>query len=696
MKYPTINQKKRYINRELSLLSFQGRVLEEAKDPLNPVLERLRFLAITASNLDEFFMVRVGSLKDQVLNEDSTADFSGLTPEKQLKKISIKAHKLMEELHACYEKTMKEELSEKGVHFLPWSSLTDRDQVFASHYFYQVVFPVLTPFAVDGSRPFPFLFNQSQNFALFVGEKGETDRQFAIVQVPSVLPRFIELPGKNGGFHFLLLEELIRAHLSLLFPGKKLISPGLFRITRNADLNFDEKIAEDLLVEVESKIRHRRKGEVLRLEVSREMKEDILQHLKSSLSLTDREIYRLGTPLDLRYLFSLYETLPLDDLKYPPYEPGYPVCFQGDIFSAIEEKDRFFYHPYDSFQPVIDFIERASTDPSVLAIKQTLYRVSGNSPIIKALKKAADRGKQVTVLVEVKARFDEESNIQWAKDLDEAGCHVIVGLVGLKVHSKMTLVVRKKDHAIQRYVHLGTGNYNDKTAKLYTDMGLLTCNEKLCADVSALFNVITGYSDPPSLYKLSYAPYNLRETFEALIDGEIQSVRSGGKGIILAQMNSLVDPKIIDRLYRASQSGVKITLIVRGICCLRPGVKGLSENIEVHSLLGRYLEHTRIFYFHHEGLGKLFLSSADWMPRNLDRRIETLFPIEDPAIKEKILHILDLLILDKVKRRVLSKDGTYHYATPRNGSAESPMNSSRSPLDAQHRFHKRKGETFNG
>ncbi|EOD01378.1 RNA degradosome polyphosphate kinase [Caldisalinibacter kiritimatiensis] len=654
---------KYFFNRELSWLEFNDRVLEEAIDENNPLFEKLKFIAITSSNLDEFFMVRVASLKDQVTAEYDKKDPAGLTPKMQLKRISQRVHKMVEDQYCILNENLIPELKNNGINFVYTNDLSEKDKEYLENYFTNIVYPVLTPMAVDPSRPFPLILNKTLNIGVLLkGENEDNDLVFATVQVPSVLPRIVEVPTiENGHKNYIFLEEVIDMYIERLFLGKEIICSYPYRITRNADLTIHEEEAEDLLIEIEKSLKRRRWGEAIRLEVSADMDERLVNILQNSLEIHKGEIYKINGPIDLTFIFKLISDDGYRHLKFNKYTPQIPKDLLGEehIFEAISKKDIFLHHPYESFDPVVNFVQKAAKDPNVLAIKQTLYRVSGDSPIVKALAEAADKGKQVTVLVEIKARFDEENNIIWAKRLEKAGCHVIYGLLGLKTHSKITLVVRKEGHKIKRYVHLGTGNYNDITAKLYTDMGLFTCNEYFGSDASVVFNMLSGYSEPPELYKLNVAPLNLREKFIDLINNEIENARSGKKAKIIAKMNALVDPGIIKALYKASSAGVEIELIVRGICCLRPGIPGVSENITVRSIVGRFLEHSRIYYFYNDGREELFLSSADWMPRNLNRRVELLFPIEDLNVKRTIISSLKIMLNDTSKARILQSDGYY-------------------------------------
>ena len=541
--------------------------------------------------------------------------------------------------------------------------LTKEEGEYVDRYFHDYVYPVLTPMAVDSSRPFPLVRNKTLNIAALVKKKsGEDDTlDFAMVQVPSVIPRVVEIPEKGEGRAVILLEEIIERNIQSLFLNYDIVTAHPFRIMRNADFSIDEEEAEDLLVEIEKQLKKRQWGEVIRLEIDERVDKRLLKILKKELRIENDDIFFINGPLDLTFLMKMYGMDGFDALKTPKYTPQRVPALMNDddIFTNIRKGDIFLHHPYESFDPVVDFVRTASKDPDVLAIKQTLYRVSGNSPIIAALAAAADNGKQVSVLVELKARFDEENNINWAKTLEKAGCHVIYGLVGLKTHSKITLVVRREEDGIRRYVHLGTGNYNDSTAKQYTDCGIMTCNPLIGEDATAVFNMLSGYSEPLGWNKLVLAPLWLRGRLLRLIRRETEHAGKGMEAHIIAKMNSLCDKEVIAALYEASCAGVKIELIVRGICCLKAGVPGLSENIHVRSIVGNFLEHSRIFYFENGGSPQLFMASADWMPRNLDKRVEIMFPVEDPAIKEQVLHILEVELADNVKAHVLQPDGSY-------------------------------------
>ena len=642
-----------YYNRELSWILFNKRVLDEARDKKNLLFERLKFLSITASNLDEFFMIRVASLKDMVNANYSKRDLSGMTPAEQLAKINEETHDLVQQQYSTYNRSLLPLLRQNQIQIITEHELLTQKQAhYVDQYFEENVYPVLTPMAVDSSRPFPLIRNKTLNLAALLSKKGEKEElEFATVQVPAVLPRIIAIPDESGNRVLILLEEIIERNIQKLFLNYHVVCAHPFRIMRNADLTIDEDEAADLLKEIERQLKKRQWGEAIRLEVEDRIDKRLLKILKRELSIKEDDIYRINGPLDLTFLMKMYGMSGMEHLKNTPYVPNRipQLSSEQDIFAKIREKDRLLHHPYQTFQPIIDFIRQAAKDPDVLAIKQTLYRVSGNSPIIAALAQAAENGKQVSVLVELKARFDEENNIVWAKMLEKAGCHVIYGLVGLKTHSKITLVVRREEDGIRRYVHLGTGNYNDITAKLYTDLGLLTCSEAIGEDATAVFNMLSGYSEPVSWNKLSLAPLWLKDKFIAMIEKERENALAKKQAHIIAKINSLCDPDIIEALYQASMAGVKIELIVRGICCLRVGIPGISENISVRSIVGNFLEHSRIFYFYNGGKESVYLGSADWMPRNLERRVEILFPIEEPDLKQE----------DTLKAHVLTSDGEY-------------------------------------
>ena len=657
-----------YTNRELSWLDFNSRVLYEARDKSLPFLERLKFLSITSSNLDEFFMIRVASLKDMVHAKYNKKDIAGLTPSQQLEKIAKNAHELVHLQYTTYNRSLLPVLKQNKVEVITeHEQLTPAQAEAADRYFEENVYPVLTPMAMDSSRPFPLIRNKALNIGALISKKAEKEQEkdqmeFATVQVPSVLPRIIRLPdGEDGQKCVILLEEVIERNISRLFLNYDVVCAHPYRIMRNADLPIDEEDAADLLKEIQKQLKKRQWGEVIRLEIEDKMDPKLLKILKQEFDVKEDDIYRINGPLDLTFLMKLYGMEGMDEYRYKPYQPQ-PVPGMNeeeDIFTQIRRGDILLHHPYMTFDPVVQFVKHAAVDPDVLAIKQTLYRVSGHSPIVAALAQAAENGKQVSVLVELKARFDEENNIIWAKMLEKAGCHVIYGLLGLKTHSKITLVVRREEDGIRRYVHLGTGNYNDSTAKLYTDCGILTCSEPIGEDATAVFNMLSGYSEPKNWNRLVLAPLWLRDTFMRLIRRETEHARNHEPARIVAKMNSLCDKEIIAALYEASAAGVKIDLVIRGICCLKTGIPGISETIHVRSIVGNFLEHARIFYFRNGGNEEFYMGSADWMPRNLDKRVEIMFPVEDPVLREKVRHILQVQLDDNVKAHILQPSGIY-------------------------------------
>lgn len=662
---------KYYDNRELSWIKFEHRVLNEAKDKEIPILDRLKFVSITSSNLDEFFMVRVASLKDMEHAGYTKKDIAGMDPTEQLCAIGKEVHALVEKQYNTYNRSLMPILRKEGIRIIgAYEELNEKQATYVDKYFMEHVYPVLTPMAVDASRPFPLVRNKSLNIAALIKSKhpnsklqqgSKQELEFATVQVPSVLPRLVPIPGEDDRYTFTLLEQIIEKNMAQLFLNYDLVCAYPYRIMRNADLSFDEDEASDLLKEIQKQLAKRQWGEVIRLEIEHKADKRLLQVLKEQLAVSGKDVYEIAGPLDLTFLMKMYGLSGCDDLREKLFVPQKnPRILPGEsIFDEIKKGDIFLTHPYETFDPVVDFIKQAAVDPDVLAIKQTLYRVSGNSPIIAALAKAAENGKQVTVLVELKARFDEENNIVWAQKLEKAGCHVIYGLVGLKTHCKIALVVRREEDAITRYVHLGTGNYNDSTAKLYTDCGIFTCNENYGEDATAVFNMLSGYSEPARWNKLVVAPIWLRDRFIALINREIAHAKEGKEAYIVAKMNSLCDRQIIEKLYEASSVGVEIYLVIRGICCLRTGIPGVSEHIHVTSIVGTFLEHSRIFYFYNNGQEDIYMGSADWMPRNLDRRVEIVFPVEDDVIKDRIKHILDVLLRDNLKAYAMLSDGTY-------------------------------------
>lgn len=672
-----MTQNERFTNRELSWLAFNKRVLSEAKDNHLPLMERLKFLSITASNLDEFFMVRVASLKDQVNAGYTKKDIAGMTSKEQIDAILKETHKFTTAQYNTYNRSFLPSLKKNGLKIVTeFEKLTEEQADYVDNYFQKEVFPVLTPMAVDSSRPFPLIRNRSLNIgALLMDKKKKGTIDFATVQVPSVLPRVVTIPTDGDNCTtVILLEQIIEKNIQKLFLNYRVLCLAPFRVMRNADLSIDEDEAADLLIEIEKQLKKRQWGEAIRLEVEDNIDKRLLKTLRKEFNLSEDAIFKINGPLDLTFLMKVYDIEGFDHLKEPKYIPQQPKMLDAsrDLFEQIREHDILLHHPYETFDPVVNFVKKAASDPNVLAIKQTLYRVSSHSPIIASLAQAAENGKQVSVLVELKARFDEENNIVWAKKLEKAGCHVIYGLVGLKTHSKITLVVRKEEDEIRRYVHLGTGNYNDSTAKLYTDMGMFTSKTRYGEDATAVFNMLSGYSEPLVWNKLSLAPLWLRGKFLSLIEREKEHAKNGRPARIIAKMNSLCDPGIIEALYDASEAGVEIDLIVRGICCLRAGIKGLSEHIRVRSIVGTFLEHSRIFYFENNGNAEYYMGSADWMPRNLDKRVEILFPVEDPILQEEIYHILHIQLSDTKKAHLLMPDGHYVKVDQR---GKTPLNS---------------------
>ncbi len=659
-----------FFSRDLSWVEFNLRVLKEATNPNLPLLERVKFISIYFTNLDEFYMIRVSGIKEQIRANIIEQRIDGLTPHEELKFIQEAVIPQVDYLLEYWNNTIVPELKKNDVKFIKYKELTKNEIEKLSKYFHQEIYPVLTPLAFDPGRPFPYISNLSLSYAIQV-RKANGQLHFARLKIPSILPRIINLSGVFGSANneeqftveLIWLDELIKNNLDSLFPGLDIVSAHKFRITRNADLNIQEDEADDLLSVIEENIKQRKFGSVVRLSVEKDMPEFMIDILTKNLEVSDYEIQVVDGPMGLSSVMSLYD-LPLPHLKQTPFYPVLPPQFDDEeresIFNIIKRKDILLHHPYDSFQPVIDLIKEAVHDPNVLAIKQTLYRVGSNSPIVKYLIEAAEANKQVAVLVELKARFDEENNIYWARALEKAGVHVVYGLVGLKTHSKMTLIVRKESDGVRRYVHLGTGNYNASTAKLYTDYGLMTSDKDLSEDVAEVFNFLTGYSEQKTYRKMWVAPLNIRKEFLHLIGREIENVKNGKKGYISFKLNSLVDPATIAALYEASQNGVKIDLVVRGICCLVPQVPRLSENIVVRSIVGRFLEHTRVFYFYNDGNDEIYMGSADLMQRNLDRRVETIFPIEDPDIKKSVKEtLLNISLKDNQKSRILLPSGKY-------------------------------------
>ncbi len=656
-----------YINRELSLLSFQWRVLEEAQDPRNPLLERFKFLSICGSNMDEFFMVRVAGLKRQVEAGSLTTGPDGLTPHEQLEAVETEVNRFIDESQKCLRESLMPALDEAGVFILDYNDLSPEQREDMRHYFLQKIFPVLTPMAFDPGHPFPHISNLSLNFAVSV-RKTSKDVRFARLKIPASLPQLIPIarPGNHArpGKQYIWIDDVIQANLDALFPGMTIIEAHPFHITRDAEVEIQEWEASDLLETTEEGVRQRKFGDVVRLQVDRAMPAHVLEILMTNLQIEPCDVYLVEGHFPLSSLKNI-GSLDRPDLKYPQFIPHVakilnPDSRDEDEFTAIARRDILLNHPYDSFQPIVNLLNRAADDPSVLAIKMTLYRVGRNSPVVEALLRAMEKGKQVAVVVELKARFDEESNIEWARALEREGVHVVYGLIGLKIHAKTLLIVRKSGDSIKRYIHLSTGNYNPLTAHLYTDLGLLTSDESIGSDVSDLFNYLTGYSAKTDYRKLLVAPINLRERLESLIRREIEHQNNGRLGHIILKANALVDERIIQLLYEASQAGVQVDLIVRGICCLRPGIQGISENIRVISIVGRFLEHSRIFYVRNGGNEEIFIGSADTMPRNLDRRVEVLFPIEDPGLNRYIRdQLLELYLSDSARCRYMQPDGSY-------------------------------------
>jgi len=680
-----LSQPTLYINRELSQLEFQRRVLEEAQDERNPLLERVKFLAIVGSNLDEFFMVRVAGLKKQVDAGVIEWPPDGMTPAEQLAATRKGAQQLMREAHECLRDDILPALNKAGIHILDYKQLTERQKAGVKKYYDEVVFPVLTPLAFDPAHPFPHISNLSLNLAVLIRDKQGKDH-FARIKVPDTLSRLVPVKRSSGSVkkdgtvpydhYFVWLEQLIASNLDILFPGMTVVEAHPFRVTRDADLEIQEWEAADLLETIENSVRQRRFGSVVRVGVNPDMPSQIRNILTDNLGLERNDFYTVEGPLGTSALMGLYN-IDRYDLKEIPFKPAIPIALQNedtDVFTAIRRKDILVHHPYDSFSPVVAFLRQAARDPDVLAIKQTLYRVGKNSPVVAALLEAVQNGKQVAVLVELKARFDEESNIGWAKMLESEGVHVVYGLLGLKTHCKVALVIRKEGDGIRRYIHLATGNYNAITALLYEDLGMFTCDEQIGADATDLFNYLTGYSAKHDFRKLLVAPINLRSRMENLIFREIEHQRKGESAHLIFKFNHLVDPDMIQLLYQASQAGVKIDLLVRGTCCLRPEMKSVSENIRVTSIVGRFLEHSRVYYFHNGGKEEIYLGSADLMPRNLDRRVEALFPIQDAEMIHRIHDdILRVYINDNIKAHRMCSDGRYERIKPT--TKETPLNS---------------------
>ncbi|MEO1417305.1 MAG: polyphosphate kinase 1 [Bacteroidota bacterium] len=651
---------KYYFNRELSWLQFNDRVLEEAADRSHPLLERLKFIAIFSSNLDEFFMIRVGGLKEQLAAGIQDIPADGLPADQQVKRISTHVHQSVQYQNELLLEDILPKMRRKGIRLRKVSSLRKHEKAYLQSYFMQQIFPVLTPLAIDPTHPFPLLKSLGINILVELRTPYKSDQKRAVVYIPQSLKRFIPLPQENGKKDFVLLEDVISHHVQTLFPNMKLLSMGVFRITRNADLDLAEAEADDLLKYIERELRKRRLGTVIRLEVAEPMSAENREFLMKMTNLQEEDVYDVPQYVDLS-AFMGFLGLDYPDLKDTPFTPTPNHRFIKDqnVFNTVSKGDVLLHHPYDSFNHVADFLTEAAEDPKVLAIKQTLYRTSGGSSIVRALKRAAENGKQVTALIELKARFDEENNIGWAKELDNAGVNVVYGILGLKTHCKIAMVVRQENDRIRRYLHLSTGNYNEKTARLYTDIGLMTCDEEMGVDGSALFNLLTGYSLQKEWRKFLVAPTTLRSSITRMIEQTTRNHSKENPGRIIIVVNSLVDPETIRMLYKASMTGVKVDLVIRGICCLRPGIHGISDNIQVKSIVGRFLEHTRVFYFKYNGQSQIYMGSADLMQRNLDRRVELVFPIEDIQIKRRVRSIIQVLLDDDQKSRYLTAKGEY-------------------------------------
>jgi polyphosphate kinase len=678
--HPLLSDLSLYFNRELSLLEFQRRVLEEAQDENNPLLERVKFLSIFGSNMDEFFMVRVSGIRKLVEAHITEELPDGLTPREQLAAIRKLALELYEVAHHCLDRKLLPEMEKSGIHLLNYPQLTKSQQERVDTYFREVVHPVLTPLALDPGHPFPHISNLSLNLAIVIRDPKGTEK-FARLKVPDTLARLVPIKRSSGAtrkdgtiprhHYFVWLEQVITANIGLLFPGMEIVAVHPFRVIRDADVEIQEIEADDLLENMQQSIRRRKFGSVVQVAIYDSMPEDIRNLLVENLEIRPTDVFVQNHPLGLASLWQLYDSVEMHELKYPPYKARTLTQFQNassgeDIFAAIRQGNILIHHPYDSFSSVIEFLNASARDPQVLAIKQTLYRVGHNSPVVDALLDASERGKQVAVLVELKARFDEESNIGWARMLEQAGVHVVYGLVGLKTHCKVGMVVRQEGEGIRRYVHMATGNYNYVTSTAYEDIGVFTCDDAIGADATDLFNFLTGYSTQPSYRKLLVAPVNLRQKLEGLIQREIDHAKNDEPARLIIKVNALVDLQIIRLLYQASQAGVKVDLLVRGICCLKPGVKGISENIRVISVLGRYLEHSRIYYFYNGGSEEIYLGSADLMPRNLNHRVEVIFPVEDAGNLRYLRdHVLETYFKDNSRTRIMQPNGAYKRNHPR-------------------------------
>ena len=693
-----------FINRELSWLEFNQRVLDEALDPSTPLLERIKFFCITSSNLDEFFEVRVAGLKQQIESEVVERSIDGLTATEMFRAIAKRVRRMVEQQYACWRDDLKPALAKNGIRFLRPGELGAADREWIEKFYHTQVRPVLTPLAIDPAHPFPQLLNKSLNMMvqLEMPQGGLHLRHLAVVQVPRVLPRLVRLPRDDSRRDFVFLGHVIGHYLADLFPGTRILGYWHFRVTRNSELYIDEEEAANLLMAVEEELHNRRKGAAVRLEIEKDCPADVRNALLGTLKLDEDDLYVIDGPLNPTRLMAIYEGDHSPELRDPPFIAPVAVALreQADLFAAVRERDILLHHPYENFSSVVAFLEQAADDPKVLAIKQTLYRTGGDVRIVGALMNAVRNGKQVTAVVELRARFDEANNIQWARKLEEAGVHVVYGLVGYKIHAKMALVVRKDDEGIRRYLHLGTGNYNPTTARLYTDVGLFTCRPEFGEDATNLFNLLTGICQFQDTRKLLVAPFQLRDRILELIEREARHAREGLPARIIARMNALVDRQVIEALYRASRDGVNIDLIVRGICCLRPGLPGVSDRITVRSIVDRYLEHSRVYYFENACQPEVYIGSADWMPRNFVRRIETVFPIEDGVLRERVRReLLDLSLADNVKARLLQPNGSYHRirpprgATPRRSQSEFMALAGRQPVAASDR---RKGRRTAG
>jgi polyphosphate kinase len=677
---PNLDDPSLYLNRELSWLEFNRRVLEEARDPRVPLLERLKFLAIFGSNLDEFFMVRVGGLLQKVqagISVGSGAD--RMPPREQLDRIRHIVRQSIAEIHKCLTEEVMPALEKEGIFVRGTKDLTEADRKQLAEVFRREIYPVLTPLGIDPTHPFPHLLNKSLNMAVVLRRPAHAEKLFAVVQVPSVLPRFVVLAAERGHV-FTALETVIRLHMSELFPGLELESATVFRVTRNSEYEIEDDEVEDLLKAIEEEIRKRRRGDAVRLEIECEAPPEVEAFLTDALDLETTDVYQVPGLLDLTGLFQIHSLPGYSHLRDPSFVPQpVPEFLQAsNLWTAIRARDILVHHPYESFSHVLDFIEAAAADERVLAIKQTLYRTSSDSPVVRALQQAADNGKQVTALIELKARLDEERNIHWSRELEKSGVHVVYGFVGLKTHCKVALVVRREEDGIRRYVHLATGNYNPQTARIYTDLGFFTCNNDFCEDVSALFNYLTGYCELPQWRKLIVAPSRLQSFMIEKIEQEMANQKNGHEGRVIAKVNGVLEPAVVQALYRASQAGVKIDIICRGICSLRPQLPGISENIHVYSIVDRFLEHSRFFYFANNGDPQVYIGSADWMDRNLSRRVEVVFPIEMPELKQRLIReVMAISLGDNEKTRELLPDGSYRRMSPATGQA---------PLRSQQRF----------